>query len=139
MSRTISPSSDQPYGLARVCRIWRVARASVRRHRNPQPDRQRRVLSDHFPIHCSPLRSAPSWRSMKRIQGRVCAGEAKASLARRFRHAERHQAGPADRDPHCWLSRSGVGDAVEEDWPLKVGSASSGVAGMGRSSPVRCL
>jgi putative transposase len=42
MSRTISPSSGKPYGLARVCRIWRVARASIYRHRKPQPDRQRR-------------------------------------------------------------------------------------------------
>ena len=40
MSRTISPSCDQPYGLTRVRRIWRVARASVYRHRKPQPDRQ---------------------------------------------------------------------------------------------------
>jgi hypothetical protein len=40
MSRTISPSRDQPYGLTRVCRIWRVVRASVYRHRKPQPDRQ---------------------------------------------------------------------------------------------------
>ncbi len=31
MSRTISPSSRKPYRLARVCRIWRVARASVYR------------------------------------------------------------------------------------------------------------
>ena len=42
MSRALSPSNGQPYGLARVCRIWRMARASVYRHRNPQPDRQRR-------------------------------------------------------------------------------------------------
>ena len=78
MSRALSPSSGQPYGLARVCRIWRVARASVYRHRKPQPARQRRVLSDHFPIRCSPLRSAPSWRrarSMVRAigkSGRAC-------------------------------------------------------------------
>ncbi len=42
MSRALSPSSGQPYGLARVCRIWRVARASVYRHRKPQTNRQRR-------------------------------------------------------------------------------------------------
>src|SRR3712207_4546482 len=35
MSRTASPSTGRPYGLARVCRIWRVARASVYRHRAP--------------------------------------------------------------------------------------------------------
>ena len=35
MSRTASPSSATPYGVARVCRIWRVARATVYRHRMP--------------------------------------------------------------------------------------------------------
>jgi len=29
MSRIISPSSGKPYGLALVCRVWRVARATV--------------------------------------------------------------------------------------------------------------
>src|SRR5215210_7377674 len=32
MSRTLSPSSGRPYGLARVCRVWRAARATVYRH-----------------------------------------------------------------------------------------------------------
>ena len=31
MSQTVSPSSGRPYGLARVCRVWRAARASVYR------------------------------------------------------------------------------------------------------------
>jgi putative transposase len=35
MSRTTSPSAGRPYGLALVCRIWRVARATVYRHRAP--------------------------------------------------------------------------------------------------------
>jgi transposase InsO family protein len=35
MSRTASPSSGKAYGLALVCRVWRVARATVYRHRNP--------------------------------------------------------------------------------------------------------
>ncbi len=37
MSRTLSPVSGKPYGLALVCRIWRVPRATVYRHRVPQP------------------------------------------------------------------------------------------------------
>src|SRR3954468_9087032 len=32
MSRTVSPSSGRPYGLARVGRVWRASRASVYRH-----------------------------------------------------------------------------------------------------------
>ena len=35
MSRTASPSGGGPYGLARVCRVWQTARASVYRHRAP--------------------------------------------------------------------------------------------------------
>jgi len=35
MSRIISPSSGKPYGLALVCRVWRVARATVYRRRVP--------------------------------------------------------------------------------------------------------
>jgi putative transposase len=37
MSRTLSPTTGQPYGVARVCRIWRMARASVYRDRLPGP------------------------------------------------------------------------------------------------------
>ena len=37
MSRTTSPGSDTAYGLARVCRVWRTARATVYRHRSPSP------------------------------------------------------------------------------------------------------
>ena len=35
MSRTASPSGAKPYGLARVCRVWRAARSTVYRHRTP--------------------------------------------------------------------------------------------------------
>ena len=35
MSRTISPSSRKPYGLALVCRVWAAPRATVYRHRVP--------------------------------------------------------------------------------------------------------
>ena len=33
MSLTVSPTRGKPYGLARVCRIWRAARATIYRHR----------------------------------------------------------------------------------------------------------
>jgi hypothetical protein len=35
MSRTASPGTGRPYGLALVCRIWRLARSTVYRHRAP--------------------------------------------------------------------------------------------------------
>jgi putative transposase len=38
MSRTISPISDRPYGLAAVCRVWRLARSGVYRHQAPPPE-----------------------------------------------------------------------------------------------------
>jgi putative transposase len=37
MSRTASPSSGTRYGLTRVCRVWRSARATVYRHRSSAP------------------------------------------------------------------------------------------------------
>ena len=37
MSRRVSPSTDQVYGLQRVTRIWGVSRATVYRHRH-QPE-----------------------------------------------------------------------------------------------------
>ena len=43
MSWTVSPSSGRPYGLARVCRVWRAARATTYRHLAPphtQPPRR---------------------------------------------------------------------------------------------------
>src|SRR4051812_9485179 len=42
MSRTVSPSSGRPYGLARVCRVWRASRASVYRHLSSRPKPLRR-------------------------------------------------------------------------------------------------
>ena len=37
MSRTISPVSGKPYGLAVVCRAWGLTRSTVYRHRTPAP------------------------------------------------------------------------------------------------------
>jgi transposase InsO family protein len=33
MSQTVSASANRPYGLARVCKVWRLSRATVNRHR----------------------------------------------------------------------------------------------------------
>lgn len=37
MSQTLSPVSGRPYGLAAVCRVWRLARSGVYRHLAPTP------------------------------------------------------------------------------------------------------
>ena len=34
MSRSTSPSANKPYGLARVCRVWRIPRATACRHQS---------------------------------------------------------------------------------------------------------
>ena len=34
MSQAASPSTGKPYGLARVCRVWQVARSTVYWHRH---------------------------------------------------------------------------------------------------------
>jgi putative transposase len=42
MSRVISPVTGKPYGLAAVCRVWRLARSGVYRHLSAPPQAQRR-------------------------------------------------------------------------------------------------
>ena len=42
MSRTVSPISGKPYGLAAVCRVWRIARSGVYRHQPPSSSVQPR-------------------------------------------------------------------------------------------------
>jgi len=37
MSATFSISARQAYGVARVCRVWGLSRASFYRHRCPAP------------------------------------------------------------------------------------------------------
>jgi putative transposase len=37
MSQTVSPVSHRPYGLAAVCRVWRIARSGVYRLQAPAP------------------------------------------------------------------------------------------------------
>src|SRR4051812_21653086 len=37
ISRVLSPVTGQPYGLAAVCRVWRLARSGVYRHLSAAP------------------------------------------------------------------------------------------------------
>ena len=37
MSRAISPVTGKPYGLAAVCRAWRLARSGIYRHQSSPP------------------------------------------------------------------------------------------------------
>ena len=43
MSQATSPSTGQPYGLARVCRVWGLARSTIywQRHEHTRPDARR--------------------------------------------------------------------------------------------------
>ena len=38
MSQAVSPVSGKSYGLAAVCRVWRIARSGVYRHQAAPPD-----------------------------------------------------------------------------------------------------
>jgi hypothetical protein len=40
MSRAISPITGKPYGLAAVCRVWRLARSGVYRQQSTAPQRR---------------------------------------------------------------------------------------------------
>jgi putative transposase len=42
MSRRVSPSTDEVYGVERVTRLWGVSRATVYRHRRPDQGARRR-------------------------------------------------------------------------------------------------
>jgi putative transposase len=52
MSRRASPSTGCPYGLARVSRVWGIARATIYRSRHPSPTPTRR------PGPCGPMPDA---------------------------------------------------------------------------------
>lgn len=46
MSQATSPSTDKPYGLARVCRVWGIARSTIywQRHERAMPAARRGPL-----------------------------------------------------------------------------------------------
>ena len=83
MSQTVSPSAGRPYGLARVCRVWRAARATVYRHRAPA----RQVP----PRRPGPVGPMPDVALVEAIRGVLAAspfhGEGHRKVWARLRHA----------------------------------------------------
>src|SRR5918993_4273829 len=83
MSRSVSPSGGRPYGLAQVCRIWRVARAAVYRHRLPPPTQP--------PRRPGPVGPMPDAALVDAIRGVLAAspvhGEGHRKVWARLRHA----------------------------------------------------
>src|SRR3712207_2772160 len=82
MSRTASPSGGKPYGLARVCRVWRTARASVYRHRAPARQAP--------PRRPGPIGAMPDAALVEAIRGVLAAspfhGEGHRKVWARLRH-----------------------------------------------------
>ena len=63
MSQATSPSTGKPYGLARVCRVWGIARATIywQRHERAMPDARRGPLAPVRMTNWSTI-SGVSWR-----------------------------------------------------------------------------
>ena len=74
MSQTVSASAQRPYGLARVCKVWRLSRATVSRHRQAanRPTARRRRPGPVGP-HRLPDRDLPHERrrALRLHQGRA--------------------------------------------------------------------
>jgi putative transposase len=83
MSRAVSPSRGKPYGLARVCRVWRAARSSVYRHRAPPREAP--------PRRPGPAGPMPDAALVEAIRGVLAAspfhGEGHRKVWARLRHA----------------------------------------------------
>ena len=130
MSLTVSPSSGRPYGVARVCRVWRAARATVYHHRRPPrmepPKRPGRVgsIAGCGAAGCDPgrLRGQPlSWRGSPQNLGEAAhegrsdlpaPGAAADACARPARPIEGRQPprGPRNHDGTI------IPDAVDVMW-----------------------
>lgn len=85
MSQTVSASANRPYGLARVCKVWRLSRATVSRHRRAEgrPSAPRR--------RPGPVGSMPDAALARRIRALLADspfhGEGYRKVWARLRHA----------------------------------------------------
>ena len=83
MGRTASPSTGKPYGVAAVCRIWRIARATVSRQRAPARQTP--------PRRPGPVGPMPDAALVEAIRGVLAAGafrgEGHRKVWARLRHA----------------------------------------------------
>ena len=83
MSRTAFPGGGGPYGLARVCRVWRVARATVYRRRLPPPTQPTRR-----PGPVGPMPDAALVEAMRAVlAASPYHGEGRRKVWARLRHA----------------------------------------------------
>ena len=82
MSQTVSPSGARPYGVVRVCRIWRAARSTVYRHRAPSREAP--------PRRPGPVGAMPDATLVAAIRGVLAAspfhGEGHRKVRARLRH-----------------------------------------------------
>jgi putative transposase len=83
MSQALSPSGGSPYGVALVCRVWRVARSTVYRHRLPPPTEP--------PRRPGPVGAMADAALLEAIRGVLAAspfhGEGHRKVWARLRHA----------------------------------------------------
>jgi putative transposase len=115
MSRTISSVSGKSYGLALVCRTWRVPRATVYRHRAP-------------PLAAAPQRPGPvgpmvDAALLERIRAVLAAspfhGEGHRKVWARLRIAGIRTSRPAHSCP-CHSAKNDGLVSVEEDTSFNV-------------------
>jgi len=83
MSHAISPVTGKPYGLAAVCRAWRLARSGIYRHQSPPPATP--------PLRRGPLGAMSDDALTTAIRGVLAAspfhGEGHRKVWARLRHA----------------------------------------------------
>jgi putative transposase len=123
MSRTVSPSSNKPYGVAPVVAIWCLARSSFyaarRRERDPQEARKRgpKVLSDEeLMTEIHQLLDAPVFagEGYRKIWARLRHQGVRTSKARVLRLLRENQLLSPSRQPEAGAAHPHDGTIVTE-------------------------